>query len=114
MSIEHFLIRNINVFLFYWVLSLLTAIAYFIRMYIYKDRPLPTGFLWIGFPMRENKLVRLGLASCDNSNRSQPKWRLSFEVIPRRTIRIILPVPVQYFDQYDMVPRKTQVGRWIT
>jgi hypothetical protein len=109
-SDDHFTTKIVTEYLFYWVagcFSLMTATAYFICMYVYDGKPLPAGFLWIGFPMQGNKLLRLGLASSDTSNRSRPKWGLSLDVvIPRRTIRLMLPVPVQYFDQYEMVPRE--------
>jgi hypothetical protein len=84
------------------VVPFLTAVGYFVSSLCGKR--LPAGFLWIGFPMEGNKLLRVGLFSIDSNDRGRHlKWSVSLEVrTSRRTISVMLPIPVQYFDEYEM------------
>jgi len=57
--------------------------------------------LWIGFPIRGDKLLRVVLVTIDTSDTGHHgslKGSFSlFEVtLLRHTIRVVLPVPVQY------------------
>jgi hypothetical protein len=84
------------------VIPFLTAVGYVVVSR--HGVRLPAGFLWIGFPMEGNRLFRVGLFSIDSNDHSRhPRWSLSVDMrTSRRTIRIMLPVPVQYFDEYEM------------
>jgi hypothetical protein len=87
------------------VIPFLTAVGYVVVSR--NGVRLPAGFLWIGFPMEGNRLLRVGLFSIDSNDRSRHfKWSLSVDVkTSRRTISIILPVPMQYFAEYEMEAR---------
>lgn len=85
-----------------WLFAFLTAVAYFFS--VRSNVRLPVGFLWIGFPMRGNKLLRLGLFSLDPRNRGLPKWSFSiYAITPRYIITLMLPIPIQYMDHYGQV-----------
>jgi hypothetical protein len=78
---------------------LLTVMAHCFS--VYNQTLLPAGFLWIGFPIRGDKLLRVGLVSIDTSDPGHHGSLTGsfsiFEVtLLRRTIRVMLPVPVQY------------------
>jgi hypothetical protein len=87
------------------VFSFFTAVSYYIR--VRNNAPLPAGFLWIGFPVPGNRVLRLGLVSIDSSDpghRGRLKWGFSLfdATSPRRTIRVMLPFPIQYFEMEQM------------
>jgi len=76
-----------------------------------NNKRLPAGFLWIGFPIGGNKLLRFGLFSTDKNDpglHGRIKWSFSlFDITsPRRTIRAMLPIPIQYLEMEwdDMHP----------
>jgi len=53
--------------------------------------------------MKGNSLLRLGLISLDSRQRGHPKWGYSFDItVFQRTVSFLIPIPVQYFDQYDI------------
>ena len=88
------------------VFSFFTAVSYYIR--VRNNAPLPAGFLWIGFPVPGNRVLRLGLVSIDSSDpghHGRLKWGFSLfdATSPRRTIRVMLPFPIQYFEMEQMV-----------
>ena len=80
-------------YLYFWlagVVSFLTAVGYAVS--VWNGVRLPAGFLWVGFPMRGNRLLRLGLVSFDSNLRSRPKWSFSVDLsISGRTVSIMLP-----------------------
>jgi hypothetical protein len=102
-SYEHFTTRIINNY-WRWVAGLwsfFTAVVYFIK--VHNKALLPAGFLWIGFPLKGSRTIRIGLVSIDSSDHDylgRLMWSFSlFEIkTPRRTIRVMLPVPLQYFE----------------
>jgi hypothetical protein len=81
-----------------WFFSFLTAMAFYLSVR-YNTR-LPAGFLWIGFPIGGDRLLRVGLVSIDKFGHGggRLRWGLSlFEItFHNRTIRVMLPIPVQY------------------
>jgi hypothetical protein len=54
--------------------------------------------------MEGNRLLRVGLFSIDSNDHNRLlRWSLSVDMkTSRRTMSIMLPVPVQYFDEYEM------------
>ena len=84
------------------VIPFLTAVGYVVVSR--HGVRLPAGFLWIGFPMEGNRLFRVGLFSIDsNDHNRRLRWSFSMDMkTSRRTISIMLPVPVQYFDEYEI------------
>jgi len=80
---------------------LLTALVY--AFAVRRNRRLPVGFFWIGFPVGLDRLLRVGLVSIDQHDFGNPermRWSLSFfeATFHPRTIRAMLPVPMQYIE----------------
>ena len=97
----HFATKLATHYLWYWTaaaFSFFTALTFLVSSLLGKR--LSTGFFWIGFPIKENGLLRLGPISLDSRERGNLKWGYSVDItISRRTISFILPIPVQYFDE---------------
>jgi hypothetical protein len=100
-SADHFTTKIVTEYLWFWlawVFSFFTAVAF--SFGVRNNKRLPAGFLWIGFPMAGGRLLRLGLFSIDkyDHNKGRLRWSFSlFEVtFHTRTVRIMLPIPIQY------------------
>ena len=78
----------------------LTALTY--AFVVRSNRRLPAGFFWIGFPIGLDRLLRVGLVSIDQHDLGpeRMRWSLSFfeATFHPRTIRAMLPVPIQYLE----------------
>jgi hypothetical protein len=69
--------------------------------------------LWIGFPIGGNKLLRVGLVSIDKPDSGRLRWSFSlFEItLYTRTIRVMLPVPVQYLTEIRLDANRIQFNQ---
>jgi hypothetical protein len=101
---DHFTTKIVTEYLWFWfawLFSFLTALAY---LFVARNnKRLSVGFLWIGFPVREGRLLRLGLVSIDkNDPGTHKRLRCSFSLFEAtfhpRTVRVMLPVPAQYVE----------------
>ena len=104
-SEDHYTTKIVTEYLWFWLawlVSFLTALAYNFSWRINKR--LPVGFLWIGFPMKGRRLLRVGLVSMDTRDpgrhgRVVRSFSLFEITSPQRTIRVMLPIPIQYLER---------------
>jgi len=75
---------------------------------------LPAGFFWIGFPIGDG-VLRLGLVSIDKYGDGAGRLRWSFSLfevtLNNRTIRVMLPVPVQYLSNMRLDAHRRQLDQ---